>query len=203
MRTALALTRTENKISLSLFGSILMQRFSASARWIVTVIFIPIAVTVIGEVIAHVITQQPEETANVVLRFLFDLSKQTWLRYTACFLGGLVAGLWLDWFLRKLDSSRAKEIKALGDLMIDLANSLGRMKDPMDQGRGQLRSCFISIRKLGIWTPDEGIFGNQRAYGFVRDYLMNVGNMLYDSHLSDAKQYAERKMTESPSNFHV
>jgi hypothetical protein len=57
--------------------------------------------------------------------------------------------------------------------------------------------------KLGIWTPDEGIFGNQRAYGFVRDYLMNVGNMLYDGHLSDAKQYAERKMTESPSNFHV
>jgi hypothetical protein len=180
-----------------------MQRFSASARGIVTVIFIPIATIVIGEVIAHFITQQPEETANVVLRFLFDLSKQTWLRYIACFLAGLVAGLWLDWFLRKLDSSRAKEIKALGDLMTDLANNLGRTTNPMEQGRGQLRSCFISVRKLGIWAPDDRIFDNQRAFSFVRDYLMNVGNMLYDGHLSEAQQYAERKSVESPSNFHV
>jgi hypothetical protein len=180
-----------------------MQRFSASARWIVTVIFIPIAITVIGEVIAHFITQQPEETANVVLRFLLDLSKQTWLRYIACFLAGLVAGLWLDWFLRKLDSSRAKEIKELGNLMIDLANSLGRTTNPMDQGRGQLRSCFISARKLGIWAPDDQIFGNHRAFGFVRDYLMNIGNMLYDGHFYEAKQFAERKRDESPSNFPV
>jgi hypothetical protein len=32
---------------------------------------------------------------------------------------------------------------------------------------------------------------------------MNVGNMLYDGRLSEAKQYAERKMAESPSNLHV
>jgi hypothetical protein len=180
-----------------------MQRFSASARWIVTVIFIPIAITVIGEVIAHFITQQPEETANVVLRFLLDLSEQTWLRYTAFFLGGLVAGLWLDWFLRKLESSRTKEIKALGNEMISLADDLGRRTNPMDRGSGQLRSCFITARKLGIWAPDERIFDNPRAFGFVRDYLMGIGNMLYDGHLSEAKQYAERKRDERPSNFHI
>jgi hypothetical protein len=180
-----------------------MQHFSASARWIVTVIFIPIAITAIGEVIAHLITQQPQETTNLVLTFLFALSEQTWLRYTACFLGGLVAGLWLDWFLRKLGSSRAKEIMVLGSGMIDLARTLESIRDPMSYGSAQLRSCFMTTRKLGIWAPDDRIFDNPLAYGFVRDYLMGVGNMLHDGHFSEAKQYAERKRDERPSNFHV
>jgi hypothetical protein len=180
-----------------------MHRFSAWARWIVTVIFIPIAITAIGEVTAHFITQRPEEAANVVLRFLLDLSEQAWLRYTAFFFGGLVAGLWLDWFLRKLDSSRTEEIKALGSEMIDLANNLSRVTNPTDRGSGQLRPCFITAGKLGIWAPDERIFSNPRAFGFVRDYLMGVGNMLRDGHFSEAKQYAELKRDESPSNFHV
>jgi hypothetical protein len=180
-----------------------MQRFSAWARWIVTVIFIPILMTAIGEVTARFITRRPEEAANVVLRFLLDLSEQAWLRYTAFFFGGLVAGLWLDWLLRKLDSSGTKEIKALGSGMIDLANNLSRMTNPIDRGGSQLRLYFIIARKLGIWAPDERIFNNPRAFGFVRDYLMGVGNMLHDGHFSEAKQYAELKRDESPSNFHV
>jgi hypothetical protein len=180
-----------------------MQRFSAWARWIVTIIFIPIAITAIGEVTAHFITQRSEEAANVVLRFLLDLSERAWLRYAAFFLGGLVAGLWLEWFLRKLDSSGIEEINALGSGMIDLADNLSRMTNPTDRGGSQLRLYFITARKLGIWAPDERIFNNPRAFGFVRDYLMGVGNMLRDGHFSEAKQYAELKRDESPSNFHV
>ena len=86
-------------------------------------IFIPILITVIAEVAAHFITRHPEEATSAVRRFFLGLSQQTWLRYTAFFLGGLVAGLWLDWFLRKLDGYRAKEIRALGDVMIDLARA--------------------------------------------------------------------------------
>jgi hypothetical protein len=50
-----------------------MQRLSAWARWIVTGIFIPILTTVIAEVAAHFITQQPEETTSAVLRFFLGL----------------------------------------------------------------------------------------------------------------------------------
>ena len=76
------------------------------------------------------------------------------------------------------------------------SRNLGLKKNPMDQGRSQLRSCFITARKLGIWAPDDRILGNQRAYGFVRDYLMRVGNMLYDGDFPEAKQYAARKRDE-------
>jgi hypothetical protein len=95
-----------------------MQRFSTWARWIATTIFtgvvIPVAV--------HFIEQQPRETANVVLKFLFDLAEQTWFRVAALILVGFVAGLWLDWLLRKLDRSRAEEIKILGAEMVRLGN---------------------------------------------------------------------------------
>jgi hypothetical protein len=53
-----------------------MQRFSAWARWIATVILIPIFTAVV----ARFIWEQPGETAHVVLKFLLDLSEQTWLR---------------------------------------------------------------------------------------------------------------------------
>ena len=56
----------------------------------------------------------------MVLKFLLDLSEQTWLRVTALLLFGFVAGLWVDWLLRKLDRSRADERKALGTEMVRL-----------------------------------------------------------------------------------
>jgi hypothetical protein len=92
-----------------------MQRFSALARWVATVIFIPFLIGVVTRV-------QPRETANVVLRFLLDLAGQTWLRGAALALGCFVAGLWLDWLLRKLDDTRADKRKALGTEMLNLGN---------------------------------------------------------------------------------
>jgi hypothetical protein len=82
-----------------------MQRFSALARWVATVIFIPILIGVGTCVVANFTKQQPRETANVVLKFLLDLAGQTWLRGAALALGCFVAGLWLDWLLCKLDDT--------------------------------------------------------------------------------------------------
>jgi hypothetical protein len=56
-----------------------MQRFSTWVRYIFTAIFIPIVIAVA----AHFIEEQPQETANVVLKFLSDLWEQTWFRLTA------------------------------------------------------------------------------------------------------------------------
>src|SRR6266446_2937741 len=97
-----------------------MQRFSAWARWIATVILIPIFTAVA----ARFIWEQPRETANAVRKFLLDLSEQTWFRVTALLLVGFVAGLWLDWLLRKLDRSRAEKRKALGTEMVFLGHEL-------------------------------------------------------------------------------
>jgi hypothetical protein len=90
-----------------------MQRFSALARWVATVIFIPILIGVVTCVVANFTKQA---TANVVLKFLLDLAGQTWLRGAALALGCFVAGLWLHWLLRKLDNTHADKRKALGGL---------------------------------------------------------------------------------------
>jgi hypothetical protein len=82
-----------------------MQRLSALVRYIFTAILIPILIAVA----THFIEQQPRETGNAVLKFLFDLSEQTWLRITALLLGGFVSGLWVAWLLQKMDRSRAED----------------------------------------------------------------------------------------------
>src|SRR5262249_26471462 len=135
-----------------------MQRFSTWARWIATVIFIPILIGVATGVAVDLIKQQPRETANVVLKFLVDLSEQTWLRLTALSLGCFVAGLWVDWLLRKLDGSRAKERKKLGAEMVELGNRLRDMKYPTDIVRPQIMSYFAAVRRVGIWAPDDQYF---------------------------------------------
>jgi len=165
-----------------------MQRFSALVRYIFTVILVLILIPVA----AHFIEEQPRETANVVLKFLFDLSEQTWLHLTALSLGCFVAGLWVDWLLRRLDRSRADERKALGTEMANLGNELGLLTDPMYQASPRIRSFFATARKLGIWVPDQRIFAMhpERAKVLIKDYLTHVGTLLRDGHFLEAKRYA-------------
>jgi hypothetical protein len=168
-----------------------MQRFSTWARWIAATIFagvlIPVAV--------HFIEQQPQETANVVLKFLFYLGEQAWLRITVLVLGGLVAGLWLDWLLRKLDDTRTDERKVLGYNMTALADLLEELRFPMQQEKSRIRSYFASARKLGIWAPDDQAFldlPSDRAVGLIVNYLRQVGTMLKDGNFKEAKQDAKK-----------
>jgi uncharacterized membrane protein YciS (DUF1049 family) len=94
-----------------------MQRFSAWVRGIATTIW-AFFVAVVTGVVVDFINQQPRETTNVVLEFLLNLSEQTWFRVSALLLTGFVAGLWIDWLLRKL--SRADERTELGNNMLTL-----------------------------------------------------------------------------------
>jgi hypothetical protein len=190
-----------------------MQRFSDWARWIATVILIPIFTAVA----ARFLWEQPRETANTVLKSLLDLSEQTWVRAAALALGCFVVGLWLDWLLRKLDDTRADERKALGTEMLNFGNKLRDMKYPTDQARPQIMSYFAAARKLGIWVPDDRIFSIHtkrhmnaiRSGGsymdattevidyvkldeMIKDYLRHVGTMLMDGNFREAKQYAKK-----------
>ena len=167
-----------------------MQRISTWVRWIFTVIVAPIVTAVAVEFIN---TEHPPETANTVLKFLFDLSERTWFRPTALFLIGLVIGLWLDWLLRKLDGSRADQRAALGNDMLIWEHELEYLKDP-SKANVKIMSCFITAKKLGILAPDERVFeiDPDRAYPIIRNYLTNVGQMLRDRHFSEAKRLAKK-----------
>jgi hypothetical protein len=178
--------------------------FSTWVRRIATGILVVLGAIFTGvvfPVVSHFIQEQPQETANVALKilhtalkFLHDLSEQTWFRITASMLVGFVAGLWVDWLLRKLDGSRAKQREALGTEMRTLGHDLGRAH-PMYKARPRIVSCFTTARKLGIWVPDDRIFSIHppRAIDLITDYLMDVGIMLRDGHFSEAKQHAKTR----------
>jgi hypothetical protein len=193
-----------------------MQRFSAWARWIATVIFIPIFTGVAVRFIWERLWERPE-TANVVSKFLLDLTEQTWVRFTALALLCFVAGLWLDWLLRKVDDSRTDERKALGIKMLNLADNLRSMNYRTSQALPQIMSYFAAARKLGVWVPDDRIFSIHtvremnaiRSGGsymeatkevvdfmgldnMITDYLRHVGTMLKDGNFREAKQYAKK-----------
>ena len=83
-----------------------MQRLSAWARWIAAGAFslfvAPLVVEFLKRMAENVgLYDRPQEAAGTVLNFFLELSQQTWLRLTALPLGCFVAGLWVDWLLRR------------------------------------------------------------------------------------------------------
>ena len=120
-----------------------------------------IAATILGGVAVYLITQGPQETVDVVSKFLRQilyLRQQPWFRDAAVFLGAFISGLCLDWLRRKLGRSRADKREALGNEMLILDHHLYSLRDPMSEARSEIMSCFITAKKLGIWAPDERVF---------------------------------------------
>jgi hypothetical protein len=165
-----------------------MQRLSAWARGIASVIF----TGVVLPLVVYFIEQQPPETAPAVLKFFLNLAQQTWLRVTALVLAGFVAGLWLDWLLRKLDGSRAKAREHLGTEMMDLARNINKALARHSDLQGfspRLMSAFIKAKQLGLWAPTE-FQSTGSNIPTLMGYLRHVGTLLRDRHFAEAKQAA-------------
>src|SRR5215813_4789168 len=165
-----------------------MQRFSTWARWIATVILAAVG-TITTDVVVDFIKKQPQtdDAIHVGLKFLLYLAQQPWLHTVGWIFVGLVAGLWLDLVLRKLDGSLANEREIVGDAMAKYGNYLGQSGSMPDSAK--IKSYFHSARRFGIWAPDE--VNINRAKKLIADYLKNVGTLLRDEHSRQAKQYAK------------
>jgi hypothetical protein len=165
-----------------------MQHFSTWARWIATAILAAIG-TITTDVVADFIKRQPEtdDAIHAGMKFLLYLAQQPWLHTVGWIFVGLVAGLWLDLVLRKLDGSRARERRMLGDEMAKYGQYLGQFGSMPDSAK--IKSYFQSARKFGIWAPDA--VNINRAEQLIADYLKNVGTLLRDEHFRQAKQYAK------------
>jgi len=104
-----------------------MQRLSAWARGIALGFFTLFILPLVGKVLDHMAENyglyDREALPNIINAFV-SLAEQTWLRITVLVLGGFVAGLWVDWLLRRLDRSRAEARENLGIAMTNLANDI-------------------------------------------------------------------------------
>ncbi len=182
-----------------------MQRLSAWARWMAvglfTLFFVPLAVEFLKHTAENIgLYDRPAEAAGAVMNFFLSFAERTWVRVTALGLGSFVAGLWLDWLLRKLDRSRAEARENLGLEMLNLANEINNALGLVNRFRlpdfaPRLTSAFIKAKQVGLWTPDV-----RMPLNVVMDYLRHVGTLLSDGHFADAKQAAlERKQAFSRS----
>jgi hypothetical protein len=172
-----------------------MQRLSVWLRWIAAGFFTLIIIPLLVEFLKHLaenigLYDRPRETAGAVLNFFLSLAELPWLRVTALVLAGFVAGLWLDWLLRKFDGSRAKARENLGYEMMNLAHDIDNALALVDRFRLQdfsprLISAFIKAKQVGLWTPDV-----RMPLNVVMPYLRHVGTLLSDGHFAEAKQAA-------------
>jgi hypothetical protein len=180
----------KNKIS-SWSGLVVnpMQRFSTWARWIATAILAAVG-TITTDVVVDFIKKQPEtdDAIHAGLKFLLYLAQQPWLHTVGWIFLGLVAGLWLDLVLRKLDGSRTNSRKMLGAEMARYGNYLGQLGSMPDSAK--IKSYFHSATDFGIWAPDN--VNINRAEKLITEYLANVGTMLRDGHFKKAKQAAKK-----------
>jgi len=181
-----------------------MRRFSTWVGWIIGIIFgSQFALEVFKQVAQRIgLYDRPREALGTVLNFFLSLAELPWLRNTLLFFGGLAAGFLLKWLLQRLDSSRAKERKDLGEEMAYLGNYLGQIKFPFGTTENaRIMSCFASAKKFGIWAPDGQTFPFQaaRAKRLITDYLSKVGQMLSDGNFREAKQHAKKSKADFDS----
>ena len=91
------------------------SRATGTPSWVATAILAAIG-TITTDVVVDFIKRQPktDDAIHAGMKFLLYLAQQPWLHIVGWIFVGLVAGLWLDLVLRKLDGSRANERKMLG-----------------------------------------------------------------------------------------
>src|SRR6516162_749901 len=166
------------------------SRATGTPSWVATAILAAIG-TITTEVVVDFIKRQPktDDAIHAGMKFLLYLAQQPWLHTVGWVFVGLVAGLWLDPVLRKLDGSRADDRKIFGAEMAKLGNYLGQIKDPMQES-AKIRSCFATAREFGIWAPDDRAV-TLRAKNLITNYLMDVGTMLKAGNFRDAKRAAK------------
>jgi hypothetical protein len=182
-----------------------MQRLSVWARWIAAGFFTLIVIPLLVEFLKHLaenigLYDRPREAAGAVLNFFLSLAEQTWLRVTALLLGGFVAGLWVDWFVRKVDGSRAEARKKLGAEMgrlcfeinqeVKLLGRTGVWPASLHRYGARLMSISIKAKEFCLWAPDHRIFNVEEGLPILMNYLDVVGQMLRDGHFDQAKRLA-------------
>jgi hypothetical protein len=111
---------------------------------------------------------------------------------------GLVAGVWIDWFLKRVDGSRARRRELLGlkycslayDVAGQLDSSIVQWPQNIHHLRPALMSAFIEAEGFGVWAPVNELDAIEAGGVIMVNYLRVVGTMLEDGHFRQAKMRA-------------
>jgi hypothetical protein len=180
-----------------------MVRFAGFARWLVLVVFAPIFLAVATDMAKRWAERQgwidhPEEAVGWLMGIPLWIAQLPWVYPVALILGGLTVGIWLDWLLRRFDTSRSDRRVGLGLQLQNLANVIERRQggfrhdwpDIIQDLRPQLMSIFIRVEKIGLWAPVDQLYDREDGATVLVNYLRMVGTMLADGHFKQARKRA-------------
>jgi hypothetical protein len=178
-----------------------MQRLSVWARWIAAAVFTLIIIPLIGRIVdrmAENVGLYDREALPKAVSLLLRIGEMPWVRATALGVGCFAAGLWVDWLLRRLDSSRAEVLENLGYEMLSLCGRISDAStrvgfvwpDSMADLRMNLTSIRLTGQRFGVWVPDHRIYGINDGLDILEVYLHQVGTTLRDGQFTEAKQAA-------------
>lgn len=184
-----------------------MLRLAGFARWVLLALFLPVVLPVMAEFAKRLVDslgwyEHPEQAAGWLMGTLTGFAQVPWVFPTALILGGLTAGAWLDWLLRRLDGSRAARRKDIGRELLSLA---AMVQSRQDGWHGEwpnnihdlwplTMSIFIKAEQIGIWAPTGQPYEIKAPTGpnILINYLRFVGTMLADGHFTQARKRANQ-----------
>jgi hypothetical protein len=104
------------------------------------------------------------------------LANLPWSEWAIVFIGGILIGVWTDWWFRTFDDKRRNAGKGLGAQLTRLGDELARLQFatarasdwPKNLGTARLgvMRALIRMGKFGIWNPGAAAFGSRVAASF-------------------------------------
>jgi hypothetical protein len=169
-------------------------------RWVVstiwTILIVPVLVLVWrgvldrGDVASH--------PADWLMSWLASVAQIPGIYSAALITTGILVGVWIDWFLKKVDGSQASRRETLGVRYCNLSSDVserqngyyGEWSTNIHNLKPALVSAFIAAKGFGLWVPVDELYRRQDGGAIMVNYLRVVGTMLRDGHFKEAKKRA-------------
>jgi hypothetical protein len=128
------------------------------------------------------------------------LASLPWSTSAIVFVGGIVIGVWTDWWSRTFDDNWRNAGKRLGAQLSQLGDELARLQFaaarasdwPKNLGTARLgvTRALVRMRKFGIWNPGTAAFQIPRGGEFLVDFFREIGTLLQSERFEEAKTRA-------------
>jgi hypothetical protein len=169
-------------------------------RWIISTIWTILIVPVLA-LVWHGVLDRGDVASRPLdwlMGWLASVGQIPGIYGSALVATGVLVGVWIDWFLKKIDGSRVARREFLGMKCCNLSNDVkarpdgrwGPWSECIHDLKPALMSAFIVARGYGLWTPVDELYKRQGGGAIMVNYLRVIGTMLVDGHFQEAKRRA-------------
>jgi hypothetical protein len=180
-----------------------MRRFSTSVRWIFLAVWGVVLAPLIAGFVGHQAETRgwydnPDEAGGWILSGVLSIARLPYFSSAAWLLSSITLGVWIDWFLRRLDGTRARKRISVGYTFLQCAdNVVDRIEysprpwpENINDTVPDLMAAILTGKTIGIWGPDYNMFQKETAAAILVAYFQVVGTFLKEGHFKEAREFA-------------